>query len=71
MLVWKTWPIYTESMIVVKGTEAHETDSACARVISWVREQVILGEGGGVHSNSSICEILHASEWICLIEGRR
>ena len=56
--------LYTESMIFVERTYAHEADFACARAISRVREWVILGEsgGGGIESNSSLCKTLHASE---------
>ena len=49
-------------MTVVVEIKAHEVDCACVRANSRVREQVILGEGGGggMDSNCSVCETLRA-----------
>jgi len=59
-------------MIVVVGTKAYEAYFAYTCVISWVQEQVILGELGGrvMDYNFLVCEILSAFQQIGFIESR-
>jgi len=59
MLIWKSWIIHIEFMIVVAWIQSHEVDSACVCVISQVCERVILreGRGVGIDTDALVCKL--------------